>query len=161
MDTLTPYQRSFDNLIHTIREVEDLSFFHYSVDVEHQLAIVDVMHVHIEDAVDVVTAAFTRIAVESKAMVEQIAYIVRDVLENRRGQMDGFIKAAKTDLASAALIRAPYAEACLDVRIAIALKEDSLAFARDYIHYELGITALKQYPITPEERLSCLKSPLS
>lgn len=149
MDTASHYQQSFDKLIHVINISEDVSFFNYMVSEQHHIAIIDVMHVGLETAVEVIVAAFNRIAIDSKAIVEQIYHIVREVRDNHRSRINGFIKSVKTDLVSAALISSPYREEGLDIRIAIAGSACHLEEAKEFIHYELGINTLKGFkPVT-------------
>lgn len=158
MNTTSHYQQSFDKLIHVINSSEDVSFFNYSVNEHWHVAIIDVMHVGLETAVEVIVAAFNRMAIDSKAIVEQIYHIVKEVRDSHRSRIDGFVKSVKTDLVSAALISSPYREEGLDIRIAIADSEAHLLAAKDFIHYELGINALKGFKPVTIGGLSCQES---
>ena len=143
MHANSPYDESFNNLIRTIRTAEDISFFNYMVDATSHIAIIDITHVCLETAVDVIVAAFNSIAVKSTAYMMQVYQIVKEIHDSHKTQDHGFIKSVNADLVSAVLISAPYRENHLDVRIAIADSEVSIPLAKDFIFYELGLTSLK------------------
>lgn len=156
MQPTSPYEESFNKLIRTIRNAEDISFFNYAVEMSSHIAIIDITHVCLETAIDVIVAAFNRVAVTCNAMVTQIYQIVKEVHDSHRTQDNGFIKAVNSDLVSAVLITAPYREDHLDVRIAIADSKDNVRVARDFIFYELGLNSLKNMRPTTTGEPICL-----
>lgn len=156
MQPTSPYEESFNKLICTIRNADDISCFKYMVHTPTHIAIIDITHVCLETAVRVITAALNRVSVTCTAMMFQIYQIVKEIHDSHRIQDNGFIKAVNSDLVSAALITAPYRDDGLDVRIAIADSPENIQAAKDFIFYELGLNSLKNMHPTTLGEPTCL-----
>ena len=140
-------QSVFENGVLAIIEKKNrcatVSFFaktHYSA---NNICVIDIKHLSLKEAYGILKLCFSTPNYNNHSLYLQILKIINDVLNKRLSNTDGYIKSMESTLGAAALIRSPYYEAFLDIRIAIARDWSVLEKAKDFIFYELGIDDLR------------------
>jgi hypothetical protein len=137
----------FENDMSEVIRIKDrcmsISFFAIKHYPKNNICVLDIKHVTIEEAYCLLETCFKTPNYNNHGLRLQILKILADVLKKRLSNTDGYIKSVQSTLGAAALIRSPYYEPYLDIRIAVACSWECLEKAKDFIFYELGMIDLR------------------
>ena len=143
MVTKTEFDNSLNAIIKKKDSCKTISFFACTARSKNNICILEIRHVSIKEAYDILKHVFETPNRPAHLLRFQILKIINDVLTKRLKSIDGYVKSMQSTLGAAVLVRAPYYEPFLDIRIAVADNWDNLEKAKDFIFYELGIGDLR------------------
>ncbi len=146
------FDRSLLNVIREIEASEHVSFFVRFDCNDKDIAVLEAKHLSIKETYKVLKLVFKKPNYNNHSLYLEMLKIINEVLKKRLSNTDGYIKSMDSLIGSAVLIRSPYYEPFLDIRIAIARNANVIESAKDFIFYELGIDDLRTMQPTNEDR---------